>query len=141
MTRFNDQFSERQLENRRRAVRAYKKRLYYGDSARSIEWRKQTLVSNAKVRAKKVGMEFSITVEALHWPEVCPVLGFRLNYGAPTDGHDSWDGPSIDRHDNTKGYTLENSVVMSRKANALKSNADVNEVEKLLSYMRKRFII
>jgi len=52
--------------------------------------------------------------------------------GHPTGLRDT---PSVDRFDNTKGYTRDNIRVISLRANLLKKDATVDEVRKLLVYM------
>lgn len=45
--------------------------------------------------------------------------------------------PSLDRFDNAKGYTPENIVVISSRANRLKSNASLEELQAIVKYMEK----
>lgn len=51
-------------------------------------------------------------------------------------GHPTDNSPSIDRIDNLKGYTKENIKIISHRANAIKRDASVEEVEKILKYMK-----
>lgn len=44
--------------------------------------------------------------------------------------------PSIDRFDNSRGYTPDNIRVISLRANIIKSDATADEVEAVLNYMR-----
>lgn len=64
-------------------------------------------------------------------PEKCPVLGFVLNYENTKTADNS---PSLDRIDNDLGYVLGNVIVVSWKANRLKSNATVNELEAIAKF-------
>ncbi len=82
-----------------------------------------------KCRAKKKGLEFSIILEDLYLPEYCPILGVKLDYSRNPGRH----SPSIDRIDNSKGYIKGNVIVVSVKANAMKSDATFNE---LLSFCK-----
>jgi hypothetical protein len=93
------------------------------------------LVGLARHRAKKRGLEFDFCVADLEpVPEFCPVFKeCRLRYGS---GPRSPVAASIDRKDNSKGYIKGNVVIMSRRANQLKSNATVAEIEALLAYMK-----
>jgi hypothetical protein len=77
------------------------------------------LWKQAKHRAKwdYNNMEFSISVEDIIIPEKCPYLGTSFDL---TDKEFS---PSLDRIDSAKGYTKENIMVISYKANRMKSNA------------------
>jgi hypothetical protein len=89
------------------------------------------LFSNAKQRAKKSNIEFSITKEDIDIPDTCPVFGFPLK----REERKTWMyAPSIDRIDNTKGYVKDNIIIVSRRANILKKDATIDELRKLADY-------
>jgi len=113
----------------------YDKEARYERSRTDKEFRKRRLLTSVKCRAKKKGLEFNLTVDSIEWPDVCPVLGTELNYFAGTD--DRWNSVSIDKKDPKGGYTLDNVVVMSYKANTMKGNFTVEELEKLVEYLKK----
>lgn len=83
----------------------------------------------AKERARRKGREFSISLEDIVIPEVCPV--FNLPFEENTEM-----APSIDRIDSSKGYTKSNIQVISKRANLLKNNATVQELEQVLKFMK-----
>lgn len=83
----------------------------------SVEYR---MFSAAKYRAQKFGREFSISVEDVIIPEVCPVLGVKISYL----GNSS---PSLDRINSSLGYTKDNIRVISKRANTLKNNMTPEE--------------
>ena len=92
----------------------------------------QSMLSSAKHRTKARGMEFDLREEQVVIPEHCPVLGIPL----------SWDGdvsnsPSLDRVDNTRGYTEDNVAVISNRANSIKRDATLDELKKLTHYVEK----
>ena len=96
--------------------------------SRKNNWKyKPTLamVSKSKKRAKKAGMEHTITIDDIVIPEYCPVLGIKLNIG---DRKKHGNAPSIDRIDNLKGYTKENIMIVSNRANMLKNDATLEEL-------------
>ena len=66
-------------------------------------------------------------------PAVCPLLGLSLRLNTGVVGHDS---PSIDRIDSTRGYVPGNVWVISHRANTLKSNATIAELEMLVRNLR-----
>lgn len=84
-----------------------------------------TLWRAARRRAKKSGLEFTISVDDVPIPEACPVLGIPLYVGDGKQGHNS---PSIDRIDNTKGYVPENVWVVSLKVNLAKGALTPDEI-------------
>lgn len=74
------------------------------------------LLTAARCRAKKKGEPFTITEAELVVPALCPILGVPLVFNTPYC-------PSLDRIDNSKGYVTGNVIVISKKANTMKSNA------------------
>jgi hypothetical protein len=93
-------------------------------------WRK-AVIRGTRYRAKKKGIVFDLTADDLIFPEFCPVLGVKLEPGNGLSAN----SPSIDRVDNSKGYTKDNVRVISTRANSLKSDATLAEIQKLLAYM------
>jgi hypothetical protein len=89
------------------------------------------LLSNSKHRAKKAGLEHTLTREDIIIPDVCPVLGVEMK----REGRDTWvTAPSIDRIDNSRGYTPDNIVIVSRRANLLKKDATLTEMRSLVKF-------
>jgi hypothetical protein len=74
---------------------------------------------DAKKRAKKKGLPFTITIADIVIPEVCPVFNVKLE--VCSKGH-RW-SPSLDAKIPVLGYVPENIQVMSRFANTMKSDA------------------
>lgn len=97
------------------------------DSARIM-----SQLNQAKRRAKAKNVEFDLTTDDIVIPDVCPVLGIPIDR---TAGHQGDNSPSIDRVDNTIGYTKTNIVVISWKANRLKNNATLTELKQIVEYM------
>ena len=95
----------------------------------------QLVFWTAKSRAKRKGIEFSIKAGDIVVPSVCPVLGIPLYVNKGKAGPNS---PSLDRIDNRKGYMPGNVCVISYRANILKGDATVDEVERILKYMKER---
>lgn len=139
--RWIEQLSERQKVNSRKAVNAYRAKRYNGTDEKSVHWWKQQIYHRSKQNARSRGISHDLRKEDVVWPDVCPVLGIKLNYGRPKNGRSSWDSPSIDRFDSSLGYTKDNCVVMSWRANMLKADGIAWEFEKLLSFMRRRSIV
>ena len=95
----------------------------------TAEGRAQVLLNNARGRAKKSGLEFTIDRE---WIAerlrrgICEATGVPLDYsqtGAGKGGSHPW-SPSLDRIDNAKGYTPENTQVVVWIYNSAKNTFD-----------------
>lgn len=84
-------------------------------------------------RSKKAGHQFNLTVEDLDFPEYCPVLGIKLE-NTPFISDCT---PSVDRVDNNKGYVRDNIVLVSFRANRIKSNATPEELRKVADFYSK----
>lgn len=93
------------------------------------------LLTIAKPRAKKKGIEFSITKEDLPFPEKCPIFGIEFKLGI---GHFHDSSPSIDRIDSSKGYIPDNVWIISMKANKMKNIYSLEELETLTKALRKK---
>jgi hypothetical protein len=89
------------------------------------------LVNEAKHRAKKAGVPFSLDKSLLVCPTHCPVLGLELLVGReyPKDNH-----PSLDRVIPSLGYVDGNVIVVSQRANRIKNDATLQELETILSF-------
>lgn len=95
------------------------------------------LVANAKYRAKKRGIEFTIVPSDVEMPSKCPVLGIDIEHGNDDKSLTARDcAPSLDRHNNTKGCVPGNVRVISWRANRIKNDATADELEAVLRYMR-----
>lgn len=97
------------------------------------------LISQAKQRAKAKGLDFNIERSDIVVPEKCPVLGVNLAMGYKEMKGNVKNfrfrySPSIDRIDSTKGYIKGNVVVISTRANMIKSDATIEELRSLLEY-------
>lgn len=108
-----------------KACRVPNSRRQYADRT----WEKK-MFDRAKGRAYRSGREFTISVDDIVIPENCPVLGVPLDTtpGSPYV-------PSLDRKDSFGGYTPDNIIVMSRRANMLKNNMTLEECKSLLNYL------
>jgi predicted nucleic acid-binding Zn-ribbon protein len=97
----------------------------------SPEWK---MHQRAKARCKENGREFSLSVEDVLIPDICPVLGIKLNMNSGKSGAYR-NSPSLDRVDNSKGYTKENIQVISQLANAMKCHATNEELHKFAHWV------
>ena len=105
-------------------------RLIGGD--RNIDDPRYKMFHNAKHRAKKKGLPFSIEMTDIIIPTVCPLLEIPIDL--MTGDKRSPNNPSLDRinPDPSIGYTIDNIQVISSRANWLKADSTVEELELLI---------
>lgn len=133
--------SEKGKDTRRKYRIKYRKELsilnlgYTKKYRRTIEGKKRWLIGSVKARAKRENILFNLTIDSVDWPEFCPVLGIKLDYSATMKTRQY--SPSIDRIKPELGYVINNVKVISYRANMLKSSASLEEVEKILKYVRE----
>ena len=125
-----------------------------GNNSRGQKWRDQNadkikiknerdnsdvarrMLYRAKSRAKKKGIPFDLELEDIQVPDVCPVLGIKLCLKQGKKGYHP-DSPSLDRIDPSLGYVKGNVQVMSARANLLKNDASVEELQAVLEFLLK----
>jgi len=104
---------------------------------RTTPWVQKTLLRHSKARALKKGLEHNLTIDYIRsiWPvdNKCPVLG--TEFVSSTDN--MMVCASLDRIDNTKGYIEGNVAVISWRANSLKSNASIADIEAIIRYIEE----
>ena len=97
--------------------------------------KRYTIWCGAKKRAKLKGQEFNLEIEDIPAiPEFCPILNIKIVANKTHSPLDS--SPSLDRIDSNKGYTKGNIQIISNRANRIKSDATIEEIELLLNFMR-----
>lgn len=94
------------------------------------------MINDAKKRAKKRNVPITITYQDVFIPEYCPVLGIKLerniNGGRPTDN-----SPALDAIIPSRGYVPGNIAVISHRANRIKTDASLQELELVTAWVRK----
>jgi hypothetical protein len=81
--------------------------------------------------ARSRNIEFTIQPEDLVIPTHCPVFGVLLEEGHPEYA------PSVDRIDNNKGYVKGNVWIISRRANRIKNDSTLEELQLLVTALQK----
>ena len=92
---------------------------------------KKILLVNSRCRARRDGIEHSITENDFSIPELCPILEIPLIFEKGIRAN----SPSLDRVDNSKGYVPGNVKVISTRANYMKGDMTIQNVRNLLRYM------
>lgn len=94
----------------------------------------KALANAARQRARRLGLECTIDAPDIAIPLVCPVFGIPI---IPANGRMSDNSPSVDRIDSTRGYTPDNILVVSWRANRLKSDATLGEMVALVKFYQE----
>ncbi len=106
-------------------------------NAANIGYRKKDpqrfVLVRTKASAKRLGVPFNLTYGDLPIPEVCPLLGIPL---VMFGGKITANSASVDRKDPSKGYVKGNVWVISYKANSMKQNASLEDLETLVRNLR-----
>lgn len=92
------------------------------------------LCQSAKSRAKKTGIPFDLTTKDIIIPPVCPILGIPLKINDALCGPDS---PSLDRIIPELGYVKGNVLVLSHRANTIKSDATLEELKQVVAFLEE----
>lgn len=92
------------------------------------------ILYEARKRATEKNLTFNLTQEDIKIPEVCPVFNIPLYVGK---GKRTWNSPTLDRFNNSKGYTKDNVQVISWRANHLKNDGTLDEMRSLVQWMEK----
>ena len=95
------------------------------------------ILRSAKNRAKKYNLAFDLVEGDLVMPEFCPILGIKLEVSK--DGRGNPQAASLDRVDNTKGYTKDNVQIISFLANQMKSTANKDELIKFANWIKQTY--
>jgi hypothetical protein len=93
------------------------------------------LYNSLKASAKKRNIPFTLTLTDLNnltFPIRCPILNIPLS----VNNIQSDNSYSIDRIDSSKGYEIDNIIVISWKANRLKNNATDEELQKIAEFYK-----
>jgi|TARA_R110000851_G_scaffold160270_3_gene303508 hypothetical protein len=94
------------------------------------------LYNNLKASAKKRDIPFDLSpsdIDDIGIPLTCPVLGMPIYFYRDNVQPDSI---SFDRIDSSKGYSRDNLIIVSYRANKIKSDATLGELEKVFRYYK-----
>ncbi len=105
----------------------------HGQSRRNARTTEYTMFIAARTRAKRDHLPFTLTLADIKIPALCPVFGVPLQCGTRANHEYS---PSLDRRISELGYIPLNVQVISYKANRIKNNATLEELEKIVAFMR-----
>ena len=92
--------------------------------------RKQVAIRN--------NIPFTIEFSQIEQPTHCPILGSVLNYGWSGEGRRDNNKATIDKVIPKLGYVPGNVYVISWRANKLKSDMSLEELEKIMKYIKEK---
>jgi hypothetical protein len=126
---------EKRNANTRRYYAAHKEELQAYQRERRADNIQSILWKSAKHRAKESSLPFDIEVSDVVVPDHCPVFGMPLVVGK---GYQENASPSLDRVNPLLGYVKGNVWVISWRANNLKRDATLQELEQLVQGIKRR---
>ena len=94
---------------------------------------RKRMVATAKHRAKKQGLPFNLKYTDFEIPQRCPVFGMLLETHS---GRIRDNSASIDKIIPSLGYVKDNIVIVSYRANRIKNNATLEELQQLAEYYK-----
>lgn len=105
----------------------------------------RTLYSSYKSGAKARNIPFDLSFDDFQQlcldTTHCPVFGWELDYSVSTGegvGNTRANRASLDRIDNTRGYSKDNVWIISWRSNRLKYDASLDELEALVLALKEK---
>lgn len=108
---------------------------WYNKNKTDIEWRKRRLFKSLKNRAIAKKIPFEIEFSDIEWPDTCPVFGCVLQYDSLDEAKN--ESASFDKVNPKLGYVKGNVRIISHRANWLKQDSTIEQLEAIILYMRK----
>lgn len=97
--------------------------------SRSLE---NTMLHNAKGRARRNNLPFNLEEADIVIPDYCPILGIKLE----SQSKQHAGSPTLDKIVPELGYVKGNVQVISHRANLIKSDASIEELEKVIEFLK-----
>lgn len=92
----------------------------------------------ARKRANSLGLPFNLEEQDIVFPEVCPILGIPICLERKDGPRKRTDNtPSLDRKIPSQGYVKGNVFIISWRANRLKNDATLEELEAIVKYLKE----
>lgn len=105
------------------------------------EWIDKNLERHMLIRsratAKRRGWPFNLELSDIIVPEKCPLLGCKLERRTDGSRKKNPGTPSLDRIDSSIGYVKGNVWVISWRANAIKTDASLGELQLLVAGLER----
>jgi hypothetical protein len=98
---------------------------------------RRVMLKLARQRARAAGVPFALRETDFDIPRVCPVLGIELEHRRGKRGPADC-SPTLDRIVPSLGYVPGNVIVISWRANRLKSDAVMSELTRIAEFFSAR---
>ena len=87
---------------------------------------------------KTKGISFDLTPEYLEriWTGVCPIFNCTISYNHKGKGSYHKNQAHLDRVNPSRGYVIGNVQWISGRANRIKYDASIEELEQIITYMK-----
>ena len=92
-----------------------------------------TMLASARMRAKRDDVPFNLKKSDIQIPSVCPVLGIPI-FAGNRKSHEN--AATLDRFKPQLGYVVGNIRVISYRANRIKNDASLEELQKVVAYLQ-----
>ena len=94
------------------------------------------MICNARIRAARSRLPFNLKRADIVIPDFCPVFRVPFSRGSGTSRlyFSQSMAPSIDRIDSMRGYTKNNIVIVSCRANSIKGDASLAELRAVAKF-------
>ena len=112
----------------------------WGNADQFLRYKVSRSVARFKARSKDERIPFNLDSDYLYeiFPKdyICPVLGIKMKWGDAFKKYAGDSSPSLDKIIPNKGYVKGNVIWISWRANDIKKNATVDELEQVLSFYK-----
>lgn len=108
---------------------------WYHKNKTDIEWRKRRLFKSLENRAKNNNIPFDLDYSDIVWPSHCPVFNVPLEYDCLENAKDN--SASFDKVVPKLGYVKGNVRIISHRANWLKQDSTIEQLENIIRYMKE----
>ena len=119
-------------KERTRGIKQRSQKRRYEARRHDTAFRVNQMFNRARRRAREEGLPFTITRADLVVADFCPVLGIKMEWSqthGPKDG-----SPSLDKMVPALGYVPGNVVVISHRANRIKTDANLAELRRVVAF-------
>jgi hypothetical protein len=94
------------------------------------------ILLGSRSRAKRRGIEFTITAADVQMDENCPCCARKMQMRSGPAGKGPLpSSPSLERIDGTKGYIPGNVVILCWRCNEIKRNATLDELRTIVTWL------